>query len=50
MIPFEQRQLLPEEVSCPRMEAEKKRPTQELAQPHFCSTIMLAKQNDGERK
>ena len=50
MIPFEQRQLLPQEVSCLRMEAEKKRPTQQLAKPHFCSTIKPVKQNDGETK
>jgi hypothetical protein len=50
MIAFEQWQLLPEKVSCLRMEAEKKRPTQQLAKPHFYSTITTAKQNDGERK
>jgi hypothetical protein len=39
MIPFEQQQLLPEEGSYLRREAEKKRPTQELAKPHVCFTI-----------
>jgi hypothetical protein len=50
MIPFEQQQLLPEEVSCLHMEAEKQRPTQQLAKPNFCSTIVPTKQYDGERK
>jgi len=40
MIPFEQRQLLPEEVSCLRMEAGKEKPTPQSAKPQFCTTIM----------
>jgi len=32
------------------MEAEKKRPTQQLAKPQFCSSITPAKENDGEKK